>query len=90
MATQRKTKDPNSILDFVVDWSAWLEQDEINTVTWTVPAGITYSTQSQTTTTATIWLAGGTAKALYPITCRITTDAGRTEDFSFEILCVEK
>lgn len=86
----RKTKDPNATLDFVVDWSAWLDGDTINGATWTVPAGITKTSDSNTTTTATIWLSGGTVKSVYPITCRVSTTAGRIEDFSFEILCAEK
>ena len=90
MSITRKIKDPNSTLDYVVDWSAWLETDTIAAVTWTVPAGITQTTSLFSPTTATIWLSGGTAKAIYLIGCRITSTAGRIEDNSFEILVVEK
>jgi hypothetical protein len=90
MSITRKVKDPNSTLDFVVDWSAWLETDTISAVSWTVPTGITQTTSSFADTTATIWLMGGTAKAIYLIGCRITTAAGRIEDHSFEILIAEK
>lgn len=90
MSITRKIKDPNSTLDFVVDWSAWLEADTITAVTWTVPTGISQTSSSFTTTTATVWLSGGTAKAIYLIGCRITTAAGRIEDHSFEILAAEK
>ncbi|HEU0119019.1 MAG TPA: hypothetical protein VFQ91_00715 [Bryobacteraceae bacterium] len=86
----RKTKDPNATLDFVVDWTAWLDGDMISAVTWMVPVGITKTTQNNTDSTATVWLSGGSAKAVYPITCRVSTTAGRIEDFTFEILCAEK
>jgi len=86
----RKVKDPNSTLDFVVDWTAWLNGDTISTVTWMVTAGITKTSESNTTTTATIWLSGGQSRSVYPITCRITTAGGRIDDYSFEILVGEK
>lgn len=86
----RKTKDKDSVLDFVVDWADWLDGDTISAVTWNVATGIDKTTQSNTTTTATVWLSGGSVKSVYPITCRVTTEANRVEDFSFEILCVEK
>ena len=92
MPVTRKIKDPNSTLDFPVDWSEWLDDsgDTISAVSWIVPAGITKASEEHTDTVATIWLTGGTAKAIYPVTCRVTTAAGRIEDFTFEILMVEK
>lgn len=92
MPITRKIKDPNSTLDFPVDWSEWLEDsgDTISSVSWIVPDGITKASEENTDTVATIWLTGGTAKSIYPITCRVTTAAGRIEDFTFELLMVEK
>lgn len=75
------TKDPDAVLDYVWDWTAWLTTDEtIETVTWLVPTGITQGTTSNTDNTATIWLSGGTLDESYPITCRITTNQDRTDD----------
>lgn len=81
------TKDPDSVLDYSVDWAKWLvEEDTIATSTWTVPAGLTKDSDSHTDTTATVWLSGGGAiNTQYEITNRITTTQGRTEDKSFPI-----
>ena len=83
-------KDPNSTLDFAIDWSAWLGTDTIATATWTVPTGITKVTDSASTTVATIWLSGGTAGAQYDLLCRITTAGGRTDDRTISIYAREK
>ena len=82
-------KDPNAILDYSIDWSDWLDTDEISTSTWTVPAGITKTDESNTTTIATIWLSGGTAGTTYSLLNRITTTGGRTADQTFKIYMKE-
>jgi hypothetical protein len=82
-------KDPDAILDYTVDWSAWLTDsgaDTIQTSTWVVAAGITQASVSNTTTAATIWLSGGTASTTYRITNRIATVGGRTADRSFDVV----
>jgi len=79
------SKDPSDVLDYVVNWATWLDSDTIATVTWTVPAGITNVSTSNTTTTATIWLSGGTENTTYTIACKITTAATRTAERSFDI-----
>ena len=84
------TKDANATLDYRVDWSAWLDTDTIATVAWTVPAGLTQTATTNTTTTATIWLAGGTVGTRYAVVCRITTAAGRIDDRTIRIDCVQK
>lgn len=73
-------KDPDAVLDYVVNWATWLDGDTISTSAFTVPAGITKDSESNTTTTATVWLSGGTAGTWYAILNRITTAAGRTND----------
>jgi hypothetical protein len=77
------TKDPSAILDYSVDWDAdnWLGTDTITgTPVWTVPAGITKTTQSNTTTVATAWFSGGTHGTDYDVACKITTAGGRTDE----------
>lgn len=77
-------KDPNAVLDYRVDWSSWLAASEtISTSDFTVDAGLTKDSQSNTTTTATVWLSGGTEGTRYKITNRVTTNQGRTDDRSF-------
>lgn len=84
-------KDPNAVLDYLWDWSDWLAASEtISTAVFTVPAGLTLSSQSNTTTTATVFLSGGTVGAGYQVTLRITTNQGRTEDRSIYLRCRER
>jgi hypothetical protein len=78
-------KDPNAVLDYVIDWTTWLGSDTISSSTWTVPTGITQVQATNTTKLATIWLSGGTAGELYTLTNRIVTTGGRTEDRSITI-----
>ena len=73
------TKDPDENLDFRLDWSDELGEDAIATSAWVdVDAGITVGATTNTATTTTIWLSGGTAGTAYEMTNRITTTGGRS------------
>ena len=73
-------KDPSAVLDYRIDWSAWLAGgDSIMTSSWAVPPGITKDSESHTATTTTIMLSGGTVGQNYDITNTITTAAGLTD-----------
>lgn len=86
MSIPTRDKDPSAVLDYVFDFSPWLPSgDTISTATWTVPSGITKLSESNTTTTATVWLSGGTARTIYRIVCRFTTANGRTDERSIDI-----
>ena len=80
------TKDPNETLDYVVTWSDFLGADTIATVTWDVPTGLTNVTTSNTTTTATIFISGGTHGQEYIVGCKITTAGSRTAERSFKLI----
>jgi len=82
-------KDPDAVKDYVLDLEEWLNSDTISTATWTVPSGITEDSSSNTTTTATIWLSGGTAGQEYDLVCQVVTAGGRTEDFSITVPVAE-
>jgi hypothetical protein len=82
-------KDPNAVLDYQVNWSTWLGADTIQSSSWVVPAGITKTSESNTTTTATVWLSGGTAGQEYLVVNRIVTVGGRTEDRGLRIVVAE-
>jgi len=84
------TKDPNAVLDYSIDWTRWLAGDQIAASEWIVPSGLTKMADSKTSTSATVWLSGGTAGQSYIVTNRITTAAGRTEDRSFTIRVEER
>jgi len=89
-AENQFTKDPDAILDYQIDWSAWLGTDTINTSTWIMPTGITKVSDNKTTTTATVWLSGGTSGTLYRVTNRILTVGNRTDDRSLEIFVEQR
>jgi len=72
-------------LDYQIDWSDMLGADTIATSSWDVPTGITSSSPSNTTTTATIFLAGGTLGQQYIVTNTVTTAGGRTDTRSFAL-----
>ena len=80
-------KDPDSVLDYTWDWSAWLaaDADTIDSYTVTVPSGLTLDTDSNTTTAVTAWLSGGTVDTTYVVGCRITTAGLRTVERSITI-----
>jgi hypothetical protein len=84
-------KDPEGVLDFAWDWSKWLLAGEtIQASDVIVPSGITLDSKSNTTTTATAWLKGGTAGTSYVVTNRITTNQGRTDDRSITIHVIQR
>lgn len=75
------TKHDGATLDFTIDWSSFLSSDTISgTPTWTIsPAGLTLSSQTNSTTTATAWLTGGVAGQQYIVKNTVVTAGGRTE-----------
>jgi hypothetical protein len=84
------TKDPDAVLDYEIDWSAWLGEDTITASTFTVATGLTEDSESNDTTAATVWLSGGTVGTRYLVTNHITTAAGRQNDRSFYIYVKEQ
>lgn len=100
--TTRYLKDPDAVLDWKFDWKAltngsgpenWLETGEtIVSHTVTVASGLTLdsSTLTDTNTSVTVWLSGGTAGRRYTATCHIVTSAGRADDRTIEIYMIER
>lgn len=72
------SKDPQEVLDYEVDWTGRLGSDDIDTVTWTVPSGITKESEDVSGAVAVIWLSGGSAGQSYPVGCLVETTGGRT------------
>lgn len=83
-------KDPEARLDYMIDWSDWLDADTITESTWTPATGITVDSDSNTTTTTTVWLSGGTLGATYKVVNHITTTAGREDDRTLILRMVNK
>lgn len=82
-------KDPDAVLDYAIDWgSNWLSSDTIASSSWAVSGpddSLTVDSDSNTTTTATVWLSGGTRHATYTVTNSIVTAEGREDDRSIVI-----
>ena len=84
-------KDPDSELDYGVDWSPWLGTDTIASAVWTLPAVLTHPRASSVAgAVTTVWLAGGDAGTRYLVSCRVTTAAGRIDDRSLRIICTPR
>lgn len=86
-------KDPDEVLDYVINYAAQLTQDgsdTISTSTWTVATGLTEDSESETTTAVTIWLSGGTVGTSYDCENEIVTAGGRTYNRTITILIRER
>ena len=83
-------KDGDSLLDYLIDWTEFLESDLIDSVLWIVPDGLASEAETHDNTTATIWLSGGTVGVCYDVTCRITTVGGRVDDRTIAVTVKNK
>lgn len=85
-------KDPDALLDYVVDWSEWLpEGDTISSSAWEVDdAALVVDSSSNDSTTATVRLSGGTLHQRYRVTNRITTVTGLINDQTLVITIKQK
>ena len=95
-------KDPDATLDYKFDWKAltngsgdsdWLASGEtISTKTVTVDDGITKDSDAltDTDTSVTVWLSGGTAGEDYEVACEIVTSASRTDERTMKIQVRER
>lgn len=73
-------KDPAAIKDYGLDWTDWLAGDELTTSTWeSEDDDLELSDDTLTTTTATVFIAGGQAGQNYTVINTVTTDGGRTD-----------
>jgi len=85
--TWQTAKDPDEIKDYVVDWTDRLAGDSIVTSTWIVPDDITMDSNSNTSTTTTIWLSGGVLGTTYEFVNRVVTSGARTYDQTCKLKC---
>lgn len=72
-------KTPGENIAYRFDWSLWLGSDTISgsLSTWTVAAGLSAGTATNTTTTATQPVSGGALGQDYVLENTVTTAAGR-------------
>jgi len=80
-------KDPDEVLDYRIDWTDRLEEDEtILSSTWTVPVGLTQNSAVTQAKTTTVWLSGGsTLGKIYRVHNRVITSGGRTFDQTVDL-----
>lgn len=88
-------KDPAAILDYSIDWSAWLPSgDTIDSATWTSSDAALVVEASPAPSVAagiaTAWVSGGVAGTRYRLTCQVKTDAGRVDERSIAIACADR
>lgn len=100
----QKLKSGVGVLDFKFDFapltngqdgadSDWLASGEtISSHTITADTGITVDSDSitDTNTSVTVWLSGGTIGQKYRINCNIVTSDGRTDERSMIIKVVKR
>lgn len=85
-------KDPSAVLTYTLDWSEWLISGQtISTSTWTIStisgdaAPVVSVSTTNTGTTATIKLSGGSAGKIYTISNTIVTSGSLTDRRHFRI-----
>lgn len=85
-------RDPDSNLDFGVDWSRWLGNGETITAQTVVSddASLIVSNVTQAAGVVEFWLTGGTVGSAARCTCHITTSGGRSDDRTLTIKTVER
>lgn len=72
-------KNPGAVVDWVFDWADWLGTDTIASYALTEETGLTIDSDSNTSTTVTVILSGGTDGETYTLDCSVTTAAGLTD-----------
>lgn len=87
MADLQYTQDPDARLDYTINWEDYLAGEIIQTSVWAIEdppdALLEIDEEVYTSTTATVWLVGGTVDHVYRVRNRITTSLGRIDDREF-------
>lgn len=83
-------KDPQAVLDYAFDWSAWLAEGEIITAHDATAGGVRLDSASRAGAVVTVWVSGGIVGSRARITCEITTNAGRTDQRSLMLDIAER
>ena len=77
-------KDPDALLDYQFDWTAYLltPADEIASGLFVADEGLQITNAVFGSTFAVAWITGGVVGQTHRLTCRITTTGGRVDDRS--------
>jgi len=100
MALSYPNKDPDAVLDYGLDWTAWLPSgDTIQSSEWIVTmnsgavvmsGGLVVDSSTHDSNSTLVWLSGGDAGTTYKLTNRIITTDGRTQDQTVSIIIEER
>lgn len=83
-------QDPDATLDYTWSWAEWLDPGEtISTFSFTAPAGVTLSDTMLDGATTVAWV-HSTVLGEIPVTCHITTSAGRVDDRTIYIIVANR
>jgi hypothetical protein len=87
MALEKKSKQPQDVIDYPIDYSEWLAERpgyEIDTYTVTAETGIDLVTHLRIGPVITVFLGGGTTGTTYKVTVRATmTPTPLIKEFEF-------
>lgn len=79
--------DPQAVLDYYIDWHAWLVGDTITDSAWTTDdTDITVASDAIVGDYTQVWLDGGAVGSLVTLTNHITTAAGREDDRTLRLV----
>ena len=83
-------KTPEALLDFGVDWGAWLGVDTIAASAWDVQTPLVIEDEVFDNKVARVRVSGGVKGQLYKMVNRITTAAGRKDSRTLNLRCEER
>ena len=79
-------KDPQSKLDYTIDFTKHLaDDDQIIDARFTTNGALQMFSPTHNESQAQCWLSGGIVGVSYPVTCSVTTQRGRQHDRTFRI-----
>lgn len=82
-------KDPGAKLDYQIDWSQWLDGDQIVASTWSINNGLTVESSNHNGQVTTVWLSGG-VPGIAVVINEITTQLGRIDRRSIRVMIASK
>ena len=90
MATFTATKDPEAVLDYAFDWSAWLAEDETVASQDVTATGVTVESDSTDGRIVSVRLSGGVAGRRASVKCEVTTSRGQTDQRTLTVYVVDR
>lgn len=83
-----QTKAPEDIIQYTVDYSRFLKDDTIVSASCVCDTGLTVAATSNTSKVVTVLVSGGTDGTTYDVEASVTTTAGQTKAYAFQVAVV--